>query len=702
MRRTTCARLLAVPLVCSALAALPAHAADRAMTLRTYSVYPQAGSETTLVGTLADSPAGSAVSLQELRSGQWSTLGRVSTASDGSFAWSFTPSTSGNKSFRGVAEAISGAPAVTSPTFTMAVAPMPKTRFDRADVPTVTGTPVVGSVLTATTGTWSPSATVYRQWARDGVLLPAYQSSYQVTAADVGKRITFVSAAALSGSWTARESRPGAPVRTGTFVTRPPSISGPGEMGSTLTARFAGWSPEPSAKTYRWQRNGVPIDGATAPTYVVTSDDAGSDLSVAVRGELAGYEPAVATSANIAVAGAPSGSPRVFGDLMRPYSTDAVASDVSYEALQTFPSWGRLALTRWDKEGAFTHSLPPRPMGTLYTAQTGTESRYAPGGCEYVATNALYKSADVTFEFTGTRFVIEYRAYANSDAMVWIDGKPLALAPIIGRDSATGRTSTRQFIAITLGGFRTVNVRFAGPYIFTGVYAPTSDNALVVAASRAFTLAVLGDSFYESAVPGVPLSQSGAPTLATLTGFRVRNLSEGGTGYLNDAGRRGPVGYQTSVYGSPERIAAINAPPIDALMLFGGYNDLPPRTAEQHREAVDKLLDAFEETRPDLPVVIVGIQGMARSVTPTYKPHFSALTANFAAMQERHPNVVGFIDPFTDPWLTGTGTVANRKGDGNQDDYMSADGYHLTGPGNAYYQGRLAQELAKLPIAKAP
>ena len=701
MRRPACARLLAVLLVCSALAALPAHAADRAMTLRTYSVYPQAGAETTLVGKLANSPAGSAVSLQELKSGQWSTLGRVSTASDGSFALSFTPPTGGNKSFRGVAEAISGAPEVTSPTFTMAVASMPKTRFDRADVPTVTGALVVGSVLTAATGTWSPAATVYRQWARDGVLLPAYQSSYRLTAADVGKRITFVSAAALSGSWTARESRPGAAVRTGTFVTRPPSISGAGEIGSTLTARFAGWSPEPSAKTYRWQRNGVPIDGATGSTYVVASDDAGSGLSVAVRGELAGYEPADATSANIAVAGAPSGIPRAFGDVMRPYSSGAVASDVSYEALQTFPAWGRFTLTRWDQEGAFTHSLPPRAMGTLHTALTGTESRYAAGGCEYVATNALYKNADVTFEFTGTRFVIEYRAYANSDAMVWIDDKPLALAPIIGRDAATGRTSARQFIAITLGGFRTVNVRFAGPFLFTGVYTPASDNALV-APAEPFTLGVLGDSFYESVLPGVPLSQSAAPTLATLTGFRVRNLSEGGTGYLNDGGRRGPVGYQTSVYGSPERIAAINAAPIDALVLFGGYNDLPPRTAEQHRAAVDKLLDTLEEARPDLPVVIVGIQGMARSVTPTYKAHFSALTANFAAMPERHPNVVGFIDPFTDPWLTGTGTVANRKGDGNQDDYMSADGYHLTASGNAYYQGRLAQELAKLPIAKAP
>ena len=38
--------------------------------------------------------------------------------------------------------------------------------------------------------------------------------------------------------------------------------------------------------------------------------------------------------------------------------------------------------------------------------------------------------------------------------------------------------------------------------------------------------------------------------LSTLTGFRVWNLSEGGTGYVNAAGGRGAPGYQSSPYGS--------------------------------------------------------------------------------------------------------------------------------------------------------
>ena len=148
-------------------------------------------------------------------------------------------------------------------------------------------------------------------------------------------------------------------------------------------------------------------------------------------------------------------------------------------------------------------------MGTLSSAQSGTNVSHAPSGAEYVSTNSYYKNADVTFEFTGTRFAVEYRAHANSDAMVWIDGRPMSGSPIIGRDDSLGRRAVRQFVVVTLPERRTVDVRFAGPFFFTGVHTPAADEARIAAAPAPFTLGVLSDSYYENCYDAACMSRSG-------------------------------------------------------------------------------------------------------------------------------------------------------------------------------------------------
>jgi hypothetical protein len=67
-------------------------------------------------------------------------------------------------------------------------------------------------------------------------------------------------------------------------------------------------------------------------------------------------------------------------------------------------------------------------------------------------------------------------------------------------------------------------------------------------------------------------------------------------------------------------------------------------------------------------------------------------------MAEEHPNVVGFIDPYTPNWLTGTGSTAEPSGSGNQDRYIGVDGHHPNGAGQAFYQRKIVAELKKLPI----
>lgn len=682
---------------------MPTQAATaRTVTIRTYAAYPQAGGETTLAGTVTNSPDQSPVDIQEFRAGTWTNLGQARSDASGSYAFLFVPVSGGQKYYRAVVPETTNLTTATSATVTFYLLGVPKTTFDDAPAPTFTGSLTVGSVLTARTGTWSPNEPVGVQWVRDGKPLRAYSPYYRLTSQDFGKVVTVATSALRSGARTIRESKPGPPVGSGTFTTKPPVISGEAKVGGTVEATASRWTPEPTTVTYQWERNGVIIDGATGPQYTVTADDAGSDLSVDERGEGEGLDPATRTSATVPVAGILPASDETFGDRMRPRSTQVLASsDGSFQSGSTPAHWGPNTLTRWDAPGAFTHSLDPKAVGTLYSDYYGHDISWAPNGAEYVSSNSSFKNADVEFEFTGSTFAIEYRTYTNSDAMVWIDDQPVSAAPIIGRDGSAGRTGSRYFITVTLPDRRTVKVRFAGPLSFAGVHSPTADHAVIKASPPPFTLGVIGDSYYESCRDPSCQSRSAAPMLSTLTGFRVWNLAEGSTGYINDGsgllGKQagtgsGVHGHESSPFGSARHVDAIRKAPIDALLINGSANDRINWTTTEHRAAVERFLTDLEQARPDLPVVIVGVEPVAYTKNRSRTAYYGAQTATFAGLVGRHRNLVGFIDPYTDPWFTAD----------NYAQYLGVDGSHPNGDGQAYYQGRITDELAKLPLPVAP
>jgi hypothetical protein len=58
-------------------------------------------------------------------------------------------------------------------------------------LPAITGTARVGQTLTSTTGTWTGSPTLTRQWLRNGVVIAgATNATYVAVLADLGKRIS--------------------------------------------------------------------------------------------------------------------------------------------------------------------------------------------------------------------------------------------------------------------------------------------------------------------------------------------------------------------------------------------------------------------------------------------------------------------------------------------------------------------------------
>jgi uncharacterized protein YukE len=172
--------------------------------------------------------------------------------------------------------------------------------------PLAVGAPVVGQRLTALHGTWSGAGAIayHYQWyrcdsgaAHCSSLHGSTAPSYRLVTADVTRTIgVTVTATDTSGKASAYASVVGlvAPA-TATFVsTVQPAVTGAVQQGRTLQVDNGAWSGSPTSFTYSWSRcnaNGricTPIVGATAATYVVTSQDVGHALVVLVTASSGG------------------------------------------------------------------------------------------------------------------------------------------------------------------------------------------------------------------------------------------------------------------------------------------------------------------------------------------------------------------------------------------------------------------------------
>ena len=165
--------------------------------------------------------------------------------------------------------------------------------------PTISGTKRVGSVLTASTGSWKPAPSSYAyQWfsggkavsgATDQTFTPrASDLAGKVTVKVTARRASFPAAAATSSAVT---------VAAGRFTTSVPTVTGSPTVDSTLTAARASWSPVAKRTTYQWFADGQAIDGATGKTLTLAPDQVDQTITVAIEGTRPGYTTASTQSA---------------------------------------------------------------------------------------------------------------------------------------------------------------------------------------------------------------------------------------------------------------------------------------------------------------------------------------------------------------------------------------------------------------------
>ncbi len=196
-------------------------------------------------------------------------------------------------------------------------------------LPTVTGTPTDGKVLTATPGTWSGTApiTYAYQWVRcdaDGDnctdITGATEATYTLTADDVTHRIRVeVTATNVAGDDDALSDPTAAVAAAPPVNSVKPTITGDAYDLDTLTVDPGTWTGTPEITfTYQWYRcdkygnNCVPVAGATGGTYLLANTDVGAKIGLKVTGTNAGGTAdaysvltPVVQPVSLAVAGAP-------------------------------------------------------------------------------------------------------------------------------------------------------------------------------------------------------------------------------------------------------------------------------------------------------------------------------------------------------------------------------------------------------------
>jgi hypothetical protein len=170
--------------------------------------------------------------------------------------------------------------------------------------PVISGSSVIGSTLSSTTGTWvgDPVITYSYQWKRAGVdIVGETNSTYVLVAADYNQAITcevtatnaFGAASATSNSITGTAT---APVNTVA-----PVISGTAVVGQTLSSTTGTWTGTPTITyAYQWKRNGSNIASATSSTYTLVQADATFAITCAVTAtNIAGSAEATSNSLTI-------------------------------------------------------------------------------------------------------------------------------------------------------------------------------------------------------------------------------------------------------------------------------------------------------------------------------------------------------------------------------------------------------------------
>jgi hypothetical protein len=172
-----------------------------------------------------------------------------------------------------------------------------------------------------------------------------------------------------------------------------PVLTGTPALGQTLTCSPGSWSGDPSAFAYVWLRDGSPIAGQTASSYVVQAVDEGHSLSCAVTAANSGGE--------YTIAGLPSGAYRIsFGHPFGIVSEDEDFLAQYFNGQASAASATAVSVATPNTAGGIDAELQP---GGQITGQVTSAATHAPVPGAQVCTSAGFgncATTDATGQYT--------------------------------------------------------------------------------------------------------------------------------------------------------------------------------------------------------------------------------------------------------------------------------------------------------------
>ena len=165
--------------------------------------------------------------------------------------------------------------------------------------PVVTGSPVVGTPLTADLGTWSSSASYAVQWFAgrtpvEGATGQTLTPTPDMLRQRISVRVTATAPGYLPGTATSERTTR---VRRGTLtVTEPPALTGTPRVDEVLTLTPGAVSPAAQGTSVQWSADGVVIDGATGPRLRLGQGLIGKRITATVVSSREGYRRLAATT----------------------------------------------------------------------------------------------------------------------------------------------------------------------------------------------------------------------------------------------------------------------------------------------------------------------------------------------------------------------------------------------------------------------
>lgn len=172
--------------------------------------------------------------------------------------------------------------------------------------PAVSGTAMVGQVVSTTNGTWTSETTLSYAylWIRNtgGAGTPivgATSSSYTVQVADIGYALHCqVSATNTTATTAAQSNNTSTVVDSAPVNTVAPVASGYVYVNTTLSCTTGTWTSNTTLSyTYQWKRNGSNISSATSSTYVVVAADEGQSITCSVTASNTGNSASATSNA---------------------------------------------------------------------------------------------------------------------------------------------------------------------------------------------------------------------------------------------------------------------------------------------------------------------------------------------------------------------------------------------------------------------